>query len=138
VTILAPADEIPELWLTDLAVHTEARVSFPDSVAPMARVLSLDALAGLTVGPGRLDLRVVDDPYLAGEYTVDGRSGALEVSRGGRPTATLTSAGLSALVYGVLDPEELPLRGLGQLDTDAVTELRTLFPRATPFIGAYF
>lgn len=52
VATVAP-DEFPELWATDLSATTEARISFPVSPAPMARVLSLDALTGMSTGPGR-------------------------------------------------------------------------------------
>jgi predicted N-acetyltransferase YhbS len=95
------ADETPELWSTDLAAVTEARVSFPTSPAPMARILSLDALAGMPVGPGRVVVEVVDDTFIAGRYELDGRSGALQVSRSPARSAaaTLTAAGLSGLVY---------------------------------------
>jgi hypothetical protein len=141
VVMTLPPGETPELWATDFAVTVENRVSFPDSIAPMARVLSLDALAGITVGPGRASIRVVDDPYLAGEYTVDGAAGKLEVTRGtaaSAPAATLTATGLSALVYGVLDPGEFGLRGFGDVSPEAVGELRGLFPRANPHIYAHF
>ncbi|MFD0785466.1 enhanced intracellular survival protein Eis, partial [Micromonospora azadirachtae] len=47
VSVRLAADELPELWLTDLAVHVQARVARPGSSAPMARLLTLDALAGL-------------------------------------------------------------------------------------------
>lgn len=142
VSAVVPADETPELWATDLASHTEARVAFPSSVAPMVRVLSLEALRGLAVGPGRVRVEIVDDPYLVGDYLLEGSGGGgLEVSRGtgGRvPSATLTAAGISALVYGVLDPDELPLRGFGAVPADAAVELRSLFPRAVPHLFSEF
>ncbi|RKR90973.1 putative acetyltransferase [Micromonospora pisi] len=146
VSMVVPADETPELWATDLAVQTESRIAFPSSVAPMARVLSLDALDGLASGPGRVRVEIVDDPFTAGDYLLDGGSpgsggGRLEVSRaagGAVPTATLTAAGISALVYGVLDPEEVPLRGLGTVPADAAVELRSLFPRAMPYLFVDF
>jgi predicted N-acetyltransferase YhbS len=53
IVMAVGADEMPELWGTDLAAHTEADVRFPQSPAPMARVLSVDGLAGLAVGAGR-------------------------------------------------------------------------------------
>jgi GNAT superfamily N-acetyltransferase len=140
VRVTVAADETPELWGTDLAAHTEARVSFPGSPAPMARVLSLEALNGLAAGPGRVAIDVVDDPFIAGSYLLDGTGGQLDV-RGGAlsaPTATLTSAGLSALVYGVLDPAEVVIRGFGSVPEDAATELRRIFPRVTPHLFASF
>jgi GNAT superfamily N-acetyltransferase len=140
VRVTVGADETPELWGTDLAAHTEARVSFPGSPAPMARVLSLEALGGLAAGPGRVVVDVVDDPFIAGSYLLDGTDGQLDVRAGGipAPTATLTSAGLSALVYGVLDPAEVVIRGFGSVPEDAATELRRIFPRCTPDLFTTF
>jgi predicted acetyltransferase len=140
VVVTVTPDELPELWSTDVATVTEARTKGPGMNAPMARVLSLEALAGLAVGPGRLSVSVVDDPFIAGQYVLDGTSGKLDVTRGAgqAATATLTAAGLSALVYGVLDPEDVVLRGLGAVPDDAARELRTLFSRRVPFLSADF
>jgi hypothetical protein len=41
VEVRVGADELPELWATDLTTVTKAEVSFPASGAPMARVLHL-------------------------------------------------------------------------------------------------
>ncbi|MCW6006650.1 GNAT family N-acetyltransferase [Micromonospora sp. CPCC 205371] len=134
-----PADELPELWGTDLQVTVEGHTVIPNGNAPMARVLSVQKLAGITVGPGRVTVEIVDDPFIEGAFTLDGHGGTLEVGTGtGGPTATLSAAGLSALVYGVLDPAELPLRGLGAVPADAAGELRALFPRLVPYVVADF
>jgi hypothetical protein len=143
IRVQLPADELPELWLTDLAVHVEARVSRPGSPAPMARLLSLDALAGLPAGAGRVTVELVGDRWLAGTHLLDGATGHLELvdaasAGGGVPTATLTAAGLSALAYGVLDPAEVDIRGLGQVPVDAAAELRRIFPRELPYLFADF
>jgi hypothetical protein len=140
VTVTVTPEELPELWATDLDTVTEARATGPGTNAPMARVLSVDGLAGLAVGPGRLPVTVVDDPFIAGHYLFDGTSGKLDVTRpqGRREGATVTAAGLSALVYGVLDPEEVAIRGLGAAPGRAADELRALFPRRLPFIYSDF
>ncbi|MDI5937070.1 hypothetical protein QLR68_02360 [Micromonospora sp. DH15] len=135
------ADELPELWLTDLAVHVEAQVARPGSSAPMARLLALDALAGLPAGPGRVRVELTGDRWLAGTHLLDGATGRLELSgdaTGSVPAATLTAAGLSALAYGVLDPAEVDVRGLGRVPADAAAELRRLFPRRWPYLFADF
>ncbi|WP_309232267.1 GNAT family N-acetyltransferase [Micromonospora tarensis] len=141
VTVQVPPNELPELWLTDLDVHVDARVGRPGSSAPMARLLSVDALSGLPSGPGRVRVELTGDRWLTGTHLLDGTTGALEVvdDRSGRaPTATLTAAGLSALAYGVLDPAELPLRGLGEVPADAAVELRGIFPHRVPYLFADF
>jgi predicted N-acetyltransferase YhbS len=139
VTTVAP-NEIPELWATDLSAVTETKISFPTSPAPMARVLSLDALTGMPTGPGRVEIEIVDDPFIAGRYVLDGMAGILDVSHGQvpAPTAKLTSAGLSGLVYGVLGPEDVVVRELGDIPRDAADQLRSLFPEIIPHFFASF
>ncbi|TDC60884.1 GNAT family N-acetyltransferase [Micromonospora sp. KC207] len=142
ISLRVAADELPELWLTDLAVHVETRVTRPGSPAPMARLLALDALAGLPAGPGRVRVELTRDRWLAGTHLLDGETGRLELVRdasaGPVPAATLTAAGLSALAYGVLDPAEVDIRGLGRVPADAAAELRRLFPRQLPYLYADF
>jgi Sterol carrier protein domain len=106
----------------------------------MARVLSLDGLTGMPAGKGHLTVQVTDDPFIAGRYVLDGMAGELEVRRSpaAEPAATLTAAGLAGLVYGVLDPDELNIRGLGEIAGDAAAQLQTLFPRSIPYLHAAF
>lgn len=139
VATVAP-DEIPELWATDLPATTEARISFPEYPAPMARVLSLDALTGMPTGPGRVAVEIVADPFIAGHYVLDSMAGVLDVRRGqiSVPTATLTSAGLAGLVYGVLGPEDVVVRGLGDVPHDAAGQLSSMFSRLIPYFFASF
>ena len=140
VEVRTGADELPELWATDLTTVTTAEVSFPAAGAPMARVLDLPSLAGMPVGQERVTVEVTGDRFIAGGYLLDGTSGALEVTRAaaGPAAATLTAAGLSALVYGVLDPEEIVIRGLGDIPAEPAAKLRTLFPRQVPYLYARF
>lgn len=139
VVLTVPHDETPELWGTDFAVDTVAPVALPDSCPPMARVLSVEALEGCAVGAGRAVVEVVDDPFIAGVYLLDGSEGMLSVARSdAAPGAVLTAAGLSALVYGVLDPAELPIRGFGTVPRDAESALRALFPPARPYVFVEF
>ncbi len=140
VEVQVGAGELPELWATDLAAVTQATTSFPESPAPMARVLALGPLAGMPAGREHIAVEVVADPFIAGRYLLDGSSGSLEIATGTALSAeaTLTAAGLSALVYGVLDPAELVIRGLGQVPADAAARLRLLFPARIPYLYARF
>lgn len=133
-------DEQPELWATDLTGAIKAEVSFPAAGAPMARVLSVPSLGGMAAGRERVTVAVAGDHFIDGGYALDGRSGTLEVSPAatGSAAATLTAAGLSALVYGVLDPEDIVIRGLGDIPADPAARLRTLFPPQRPYLYARF
>ncbi|MEV6298946.1 GNAT family N-acetyltransferase [Actinoplanes sp. NPDC051861] len=146
VTLTVGTDDVPELWGTDLSAVTEGTVDYPRSNAPMVRVLHVPALAGSRVGEGAGDrvgegavtVEVVDDDLIGGVWTLGSDDGRLTVTAGGSPSATLTAAGFSALVYGSLDPIEVVTRGLGDLKPDAVTPLTTLFPRRMPYLFADF
>ncbi|MDG4822844.1 GNAT family N-acetyltransferase [Asanoa sp. WMMD1127] len=131
--------ETPELWADDIRVATTADTRSAGSNAPMARVLSLDGLEGIAAGPVAITVDVVDDALLGGRYHLDGTSGTLAVDRSDAPAAvSLTAAGLSALVYGVLDPAEITLRGLGTVPVEAAEALRVLFPPRPPYVFAEF
>jgi predicted acetyltransferase len=140
VVLAVGTDEVPELWGTDLAVVTEAKVAFPSAPSPMARVLDLTALSGTPAGDGAVTVEVVDDELIGGVYRLEGEGGRLVVGRAGSAqTGTrLTAAGLSGLAYGVLDPVDVVARGLGQVDASAIGSLRSIFPRAMPYLFADF
>jgi hypothetical protein len=139
VVATVPAWEIPELWATDLAAATQAAISFPVAAAPMARVLSVEPLAGNPAGPGQVTVEVIGDPFVSGRYFLDGTSGVLEVTKGAKePEVTLTAAGLSGLIYGVIDPDDLVVRGFGDVPCSARPGLRALFPRRIPYLFASF
>jgi predicted acetyltransferase len=145
VEVQVDPQELPELWATDLVAMTQATTSFPESPAPMARVLSLNSLAGMPTGRERVTVEVEDDDPkikggIEGRYLLDGRAGSLEVAADAtlEPEVKLTTAGLSALVYGVLDPDDVALRGLGDVPRDPAARLRQLFPRLVPYLYAKF
>jgi hypothetical protein len=106
----------------------------------MARILDMTALTGVRAGGGGVTVEVVDDDLIAGTYRLAGVDGALTVERdeGGTPGARLSVAGISGLVYGVLDPIDVITRGFGEVDGPAVEPLRALFPREMPYVFADF
>jgi hypothetical protein len=139
VLVTVGIDDVPELWATDLTITTKSEVTSPLSSAPMARVLDLEALRGMPVGDAvAATVEVVDDPLVQGTYRLAGEGGRLVVTKAASPQATLTAAGLSGLVYGVLDPIDVEIRGLGKIDPGAMAPLRGLFPRALPYLFADF
>jgi predicted acetyltransferase len=138
VMVSVDADEVPDLWGTDMAVTTEGRVAYPSNAGPMARVLNVQALEGTSVGRGGVTVEVVDGPLITGVYRLESDDGLLRVAVGGEPQARLSAAGFSGLVYGVLDPVDMLARGLGEVDPVAVEPLRALFPRVMPYLFSDF
>jgi predicted acetyltransferase len=138
ITVTVGTDEVPELWGTDFAVVTEGRITHPRQGGPMVRVLDMAALSGTPVGGGDVTVEIVDDELIGGVWRLTGEDGRLTVAKGSTPSATLTAAGFSALVYGVLDPVEVFTRGLGELGAEAIGPLSSLFGKQMPYIFADF
>jgi predicted acetyltransferase len=139
VVVTVGVEEVPELWGTDLAVVTEGKVASPSNNGPMVRVLDMQALTGTPVGGGAVTVEIAGDDLTGGVWRLAGEDGRLSVTKGSaEPEATLTAAGFSALLYGVLDPVEVFTRGLGTVDARAVGVLGSLFPRKMPYLYADF
>ncbi|WP_189334310.1 GNAT family N-acetyltransferase [Actinoplanes ianthinogenes] len=134
IELLVGADELPELWGTDMAVTVTATVDNPVKNAPMVRVLDVPALAGSEAGSGSVTVEVTGDELIGGVWQLGADDGRLTVKSGGTPSVTLTAAGFSALAYGVLDASEVFLRGLGEWEP----RLDELFPRRVPSMFADF
>jgi predicted acetyltransferase len=132
-------DEQPDTWLTDADLTVDARMAPLASPAPMVRILSVPALAGLPVGSTTATVTVqVTDELIGGTYTFASHAGTLEITDGGTADTELTGHGLAALVYGILDPTDLPWRGFGTTSVTATAKLRALFPRTTPYLFEAF
>ena len=138
VVVTIGTDEVPELWGTDLSVVTEGKVGFPRQGGPMVRVLDMESLTGTPVGRGAVTIEIFDDELIGGIWQLDSADGRLTVAKGTSPTARLSAAGFSGLLYGVLDPIEVVIRGLGDVPSAAVQPLATLFPRQMPYLYADF
>jgi predicted acetyltransferase len=138
IVVTISTDEVPELWGTDLAVVTEGKIGFPRQGGPMVRVLDMESLTGTTAGPGAVTIEIPDDELTGGVWHLESTGGRLAVTKGTTPEATLSPAGFAGLLYGVLDPVEVVIRGLGDVPAAAVPALTTLFPRQMPYLYADF
>ena len=140
VVLTLGTDDVPDLWGTDMAVTTEGRVAYPSNAGPMARILDMAAMTGISAGTGGVTVAVVDDEWIGGTYRLHGADGRLtvEADKNATPAARVTAAGISGLVYGVLDPVDVVARGFGEVSAEAVGPLRALFPRQMPYMFADF
>jgi hypothetical protein len=134
-----PADVFPETWFRDMEAST-ATIDKENWDAPMGRIISIDGLSGIDAGDGEVTIDVTDEhcPWNAGTWTLRGTGGTLEVSPGGTPTASLTTQGLSALLFTGADPDMFRYRQWGELDPTTAEALRALFPPAVPFLHEEF
>lgn len=125
----------PETWLSDLEL-TKQQLYIP----PMGRVLDLEHVAGLKVGPGSFTARIVDQfcPWQEGLWTFESQDGRLQVRPGTEAQCTLSIHGLTALLYGTHDLASFPLRGWGDPGPDIQNTLRTMFPLKSPYLHEFF
>ena len=133
------ADEYPETWLSDFQVKVETAIR-----PAMCRVLDVEKIGGMQVGEGSFSIRVVDAlcPWNEGFWRFEACDGQLRVSKAYQVDCQgycqLSIQGLSALVAGALDAQDLPWRGWGNLDAEQQATLRSMFPKMTPFLHENF
>ncbi len=134
---LAPTEQ-PETWLADLGVKVET-----DIRVPMGRVLNVANIGGMRVGPGGFTACISDPlcPWNEGGWRFEAANGALRVERmdaGARPDCDLTIQGVTALVYGAHDPDDLAIRGWGDPSLETQATMRAMFPPRTPHLHERF
>jgi predicted acetyltransferase len=139
ISVFLPPTDRLETWLFDL----RAAIGFPDPPArltPMARIVSLDAIDGLEVGPGCFSARIADrwSPWNEGMYRFAAEDGRLRVTPAAEADCELNSDAISALVYGGYDPDDFPIRGWGTPPAATRAAMRSMFPPALPFLYERF
>ena len=127
--------------ITGEILFTDIRPKFEGVfVAPMARVTSLAPLNDLPCGEGAIDIHLIDPDcdWNNGNWHFYSQNGHLKISKGAKADCILKIQGLTGLIYGVYRPEELNLRGWGEIDLQSENILERLFPPAVPFIHAMY
>ncbi|MFL7868243.1 MAG: enhanced intracellular survival protein Eis [Anaerolineales bacterium] len=129
--IWLPAYEQPNTWLADISPKLE-----PVFVAPMGRVLEVPEIEGMETGPGSFCAAISDPdcPWNNGTWQFESQDGRLVISPAQTADCHLTIQGLSALVYGVNDPEDFSLRGWGDPSPALIETLRAMFPPRLPYL----
>ncbi len=133
--ILLPPDEQPETWLADIQVKTTGEV-----FTGMGRVLDVAGLSGIETGPGRFVARIHDPqcPWNEADWLFESVEGGLQVQKSAQPGCDLSVQALSALVYGVFDPQDFALRGWGNPDPKQQAVMRAMFPQRQPYLHESF
>ena len=135
VELWLPPFEYPETWLADSQMKVET------SIRPaMSRVLEVEKLVGMQVGDGHFSARIIDPlcPWNEGVWSFEASDGRLQVSKGSRAGCKLTIQGLTALIAGMHDPQDITLRGWGDPDPDVQILLQRIFPRMIPYMHENF
>jgi predicted acetyltransferase len=129
-------DEYPESWLADIQVKVEA-LTLPRA---MSRVLDIEKISGMSVGEGSFSARIIDPlcPWNEGCWRLESCDGKLETSKTSKAECELTIQGLTSLISGTHDPQDIPLRGWGDPDPALQTIQREMFPRMRPFLHEVF
>jgi predicted acetyltransferase len=135
VEMWLPEDENPETWLADLQLKSEVAER-----PAMSRVLDLENIAGMQVGEGYFSANISDPacPWNEGSWHFESSNQQLQLSRVTDADCELTIQGLSALINGTIDPQDISLRGWGNPDIGAQAIMREMFPRMRPFMHEMF
>jgi predicted acetyltransferase len=130
-----PQDEYPDTWLADMQVKLEA------SIHPaMSRVLDIEKISGMEAGQGSFCARIIDPlcPWNEGAWRFASDQGKLSVQKSSDSDCELTIQGLTALINGIHEPQDIALRGWGNPDETVQSQMRALFPRINPFMHEMF
>jgi len=117
-----------ETWLYDAIPRKKSRDWVP---SPMARVFDISALRGIEVGPGKIHLQV-SDPYNPANnscWKLEEQEGLLEISTCHQGDGTpITIQAFSAMIFGGYDFEDFTIHGWGDLNTEEIAILTSMFP----------
>ncbi len=135
VELWLPEDEYPETWLTDMEVKVETALR-----PAMCRVLDVERINGMRVGKASFSVRITDPicPWNEGAWHFESQHGRLQVSKSNAAEGELTIQGLSALIAGTHNPQDLPIRGWGCHDPALQATLQQMFPRMRPYLHEMF
>jgi predicted acetyltransferase len=128
-------DEYPDTWLADMEVKIES------SIRPaMSRVLDVEKISGMNVGEGSFSARIIDPlcPWNEGEWSFESRGGKLFISKASSSDCDLTIQGLTALINGVHEPQDIPLRGWGNPNENVQACLKEMFSGMNPYMHEMF
>jgi predicted acetyltransferase len=128
-------DEYPETWLADMQVKVESAIR-----PAMSRVLDVAKLSGMNAGEGSFSARIIGPlcPWNEGLWKFEGSEGKLQVSTAFQADCDLTIQGLTALIAGVHEPQDIPLRDWGNPDPEIQSIQRILFPPLVPYMHEMF
>ncbi len=129
------ADEYPETWMADFLVKTESAVR-----PAMSRVLDVERIGGMDIGKGSFSAQIIDPicPWNESVWKFESSSGKLKVRKTSKAECQLTVQGLTALIAGVHDPQDFPLRGWGDPNPVLQSTMREMFPKMSPFMHENF
>jgi predicted acetyltransferase len=122
-------------------LYTDIRPQFEGLfVAPMARVTNITSLNGIPCGEGEINIKLVDPDcdWNNGYWRLTSMDDQLKLSKDAKADCTLTIQGLTGLIYGVYRPDEIALRGWGEMDPKSEKVLERMFPPAIPFLHAMY
>ena len=132
--------ELPELWQQDFGIQYHSGEWVMEA---MARVLSVKGLEGMKVGKGEIVVQV-DDPLLEqnnGTFRLFEDEGILkveEINHTGGAEIILSIQGLTALVYGCYEMEEIEEKKWGKIPRNMYTQLRDFFSKQLPYVYESF
>ena len=136
VRMLIKPYELPELWQQDFGIQYHSGEWIMEA---MARVLSVKGLEGMKVGKGEIVVQV-DDLLLQqnnGTFRLfedEEKLKVEEINHTGGAEIILSIQGLTALVYGCYEMEEIEEKQWGKIPKNMYTQLRDFFSKQLPYV----
>ncbi len=132
------ANENIECWIEDLSPKIRTREWVASA---MGRVMIVEELSGMKVENGHFKARI-SDPYCDwnnGVFSFQSLNGLLLVEKGdGQPDCEMTINGLSAIIYGGHEIEDLKIKGQISGNSTIIKTIETMFPPLYPHLHEDF
>jgi predicted acetyltransferase len=134
IELRLPPAELPETWFPDLNIQLSSKD------APLARVIDVSGLNGISVGPGSFSAHISDHqcPWNEGNYRFENAEGTLKISKSDEAECELSIQALSTLIFGTHDPEIFAFRDWGNPTLALQERLRLMFPPQLPYLHERF
>lgn len=138
VSLPLVAHTTPECWIQDFGL----KISTREWVAsPMGRVMIVEELSSMKVGNGRFKAKIIDEQceWNNGKFVFQSLNGLLSVEKTREEEdCVMTIQGLSAIIYGGHELEDLVIKGLIIANKDTLKVIERLFPQAYPHLHEDF
>ena len=134
--IYLPPWEHPELWLVDLKASLELSLAH----SPMGRVIDISMLNGIPCGAGGFSVHIKDPfcPWNEGAWRFEGVGGTLKVKHAPSVGSSLSVQGLSAWLYGSIDPGDFAARGWADLLPEVADAMRAMLSLQPVYMHEFY
>lgn len=130
-------NEKPETWIYDMKLKVKNRAWVPSS---MGRILDISQIGGMIVGEGSINIELMDYDceWNNGKWKLYSENGKLVVEETDTADFTMNINGLSAIIFGGYDIDDINFRNWASMNEDHKMTVMKLFPSAIPSLFEMF